>query len=121
MVNLLNNCTKAFNKSCFIPAKVEASELETEIEDDPILSDEFEGDIELSDDQREIIENDRLRNTVVPSKRWKNKTIPYKISKRHTAIQKALIRQAMDKIEKASCLKFVKRTSEKDYIKFTVS
>lgn len=63
-----------------------------------------------------------VRNGQLSNKyRWPNKTIPYEFDQSQTTEQQALIEDAMRLLEKYSCVKFVKRTNEKGYLKFTVS
>lgn len=53
----------------------------------------------------------------LPYKLWENGIVPYVIEPELT-LQKELIRSAMDEIENKSCLQFVPRTEERNYIKF---
>lgn len=63
-----------------------------------------------------------VRNGQLQDKyRWPNKTIPYEFDQSQTTNQQALIEHAMKLLEKYSCVKFVKRTNEKGYLKFRVS
>lgn len=53
--------------------------------------------------------------------RWINKTVPYVLSKNHTKRQNRRILKAMATIEQISCIKFVPRSDEADYVQFQVS
>lgn len=84
------------------------------------LSGQFEGDIILNPEQAAHIfgdDNDELRNGLIAEKyRWKNNTIPYTLSNSFTVEQKAYIVKGLKNLEAISCLKFVPRQNEIDYI-----
>lgn len=66
--------------------------------------------------------DDELRNGLIAEKyRWKNKTIPYALSNSFTAEQKVYIEKGLRNLEAVSCLKFVPRKSENDYIEVLVN
>lgn len=61
------------------------------------------------------------RNGLISSKyRWPNKTVPYELSAEHTKEQRDYIELAAKTIESVSCVKFVRRTNEMDYLEFLV-
>ncbi|XP_011632701.1 zinc metalloproteinase nas-4-like [Pogonomyrmex barbatus] len=69
----------------------------------------LEGDI--------ILTKDSARNGAADeSLRWPNGIIPFVITGNFNAQQKALIQAAMKEYETKTCIKFVKRTNQKDYI-----
>ncbi|KAL1474692.1 hypothetical protein MTO96_037803 [Rhipicephalus appendiculatus] len=70
----------------------------------------FEGDIILPDDSLD----DRTAVTR-DTKLWPKGIIPYVFEARPNR-QKRLIREAMEQIEAVSCLRFVNRTTERDYV-----
>ncbi|OWA53837.1 putative Zinc metalloproteinase nas-4 [Hypsibius exemplaris] len=81
----------------------------------------FEGDIKGVD---KVAERDRdgfyvSRNAIVDkSMRWKDGIVPYEISSVFTAPQKRLIEDALRDIMAKTCVRFVVRRSEPDYISF---
>lgn len=52
---------------------------------------------------------------------WPNKTIPVEINQSHTSDQIEYIADALTQLESVSCLQFVERTNETDYVRITVS
>ena len=50
--------------------------------------------------------------------RWKNKVVPYKISNSFTLNERKEIVRAIDNWSANTCLKFVERSTEEDYIHF---
>lgn len=57
------------------------------------------------------------RNGLVKtSSRWPNGIIPFVIGSGFTSADRSIIQRAMDEYHSKTCLKFVPRTSEKDYI-----
>lgn len=89
--------------------------------DDPGMVDDveygslFEGDMDLNDDQ--LAEIFHFRNAKTEEKyRWPNAIVTYKFSPNHTAEENEWIVRAMGEIEKVSCVRFVQRTNETDYV-----
>lgn len=82
-------------------------------------SGQFEGDIILSPEQ---ISELTLRNGLSDEKySWPNRTVVYELSESFDEEKKDYIREALDEIEEATCLKFIPRTGEEKYIRVTVS
>lgn len=80
----------------------------------------FEGDIILNSEQWNIIRGQRT-GLLDNKYRWTNREVPYIISsKDFNAEQAAAIRQALDAIESVTCLRFVVRTTQTDYVSVTV-
>lgn len=52
---------------------------------------------------------------------WPNKTVPYVLSPDHKPEHHQMIENALKQIEAVSCIKFVRRTNENDYIQIIVS
>lgn len=74
----------------------------------------------LTKEQKEALFS-RTRNGLILSKyRWPNKTVPYQLSSNHTKEQQDYIELALKTMESVSCLKFIKRTNEEDYVLLTV-
>lgn len=77
----------------------------------------FEGDMDLNENQFDEINN--FRNAKIEQKyQWPNAIIAYNFSPNHTADENAWIVRAMGEIEKVSCVRFVRRTTETDYVQF---
>jgi len=90
----------------------------------------FEGDIMLTEEQRAIVDRgiqseiDEMRSgTSSKSRLWPrskgNKievVVPYTLKKGFTDAEKALIAAGIDQYHKGTCIKFVKRRKQKDYI-----
>ncbi|XP_046443279.1 low choriolytic enzyme-like [Daphnia pulex] len=72
---------------------------------DPAL---YEGDIMFLGDKNAILSS---------SYRWPNATIPYEISNVYTSDQRKVIAFGMNEYHENTCIKFVPRTSEKNYIR----
>lgn len=87
------------------------------------LSGQFEGDIVLNENQYDhIFGNDLTRNGLVNvTFRWQNHTIPYLLDQyNHTQEQRDHIEKGLRFLEKVTCLKFVKRTNQRDFIQVQV-
>jgi len=82
----------------------------------------FEGDILLTAEQERQLNSTERQGLLNPAQLWtKGKDgvarIPYTFkSGAHDSSEKAVIRKAMDTYEGITCIKFVERTSETDYI-----
>lgn len=64
----------------------------------------------------------RAKTDLITTKyRWPNKTVPYQFSMDHTSEQRNHIEMALKIIESVSCVKFIRRTNETDYIEITAS
>lgn len=81
----------------------------------------FEGDMELTEKQVEAIFSPARNGIRDDWYRWPNKTVPYLLIDEHTKEQNDYIELALRKIESVSCVKFVRRTNEYDYVELTVS
>lgn len=58
-----------------------------------------------------------LKNGLIDQKyRWPNKTVPYQLSSAHTKEQQDYIEEALRQLEAVSCVKFVRRTNETNYV-----
>lgn len=84
------------------------------------LSGQFEGDIILNEGQWNAIFSPSGRNGLVDEKyRWIDGIVPFQMSENHTAEQQDYIEKALIEIELLSCIRFVERTDEEDYIQIT--
>lgn len=77
------------------------------------MSGKFEGDIELTDSQTDSLK--KRTGLISHTYRWTNNIVPYVLNDQ-TDEQKAFIREALDEMEAALCLKFIVRTTEKNYV-----
>lgn len=68
----------------------------------------FEGDIVLPPGGKAGIDGEKYR--------WVNAVMPYTIAPSFTGAQAKLIRSALDEIQNKTCMKFVVRTNEEDYV-----
>lgn len=85
--------------------------------------DHFQGDMVLTEEQRdEISSGISSYNGLIATKyRWPNKTVPYILSPNHSKQQQDYIVLSLKIIESVSCVKFVERTNENDYVQIAVS
>ena len=81
----------------------------------------FEGDMQLNEEQMEALFSPARNGLVSTKYRWPNKTVPYKMSMDYTKEQSDYIELALKTIESVSCVKFVRRTNEEDYVRVFVS
>lgn len=86
-----------------------------------MLGDHFEGDILLNEHQRGVIFGDSRNGIIDVDYRWPNKTIIYQLTSNHTDEQNEYIEEALRKLSLLSCLKFVHRTNQEDYIEISVN
>jgi len=81
---------------------------------------EFEGDILLTEEQRLLLNgssSERYERGWDLPKLWPSpQRIPYVIDSKYTTAEKFKIKQAMVTFKKRSCLRFVKKTNETNYI-----
>lgn len=75
----------------------------------------------LSREQRTGILSSTRNGLIEIKYRWPNKTIPYQLSNNHTQQQRDHIELALRTLESVSCVKFVRRTNENDFVELTVS
>ena len=87
------------------------------------LGNHFEGDINLN--LSEALGNDyslapqmaKRKNAIRnPEGRWPNGVIPYVISEEYTEEERAVLANAMNEYHEKTCIKFVPRTDQEDYI-----
>ncbi|KAK7080142.1 Meprin A subunit beta [Halocaridina rubra] len=96
--------------------------IDTNKEPDPIeLAGLYEGDIAISDQNelhdmvtgREATQRNAINDM---TKRWPNGVIPYVISSSYNSNERATIAMAMKNYQEKTCIRFVPRTYERDYI-----
>lgn len=51
---------------------------------------------------------------------WLNKIVPYQLNPAHSMAQNNLILSSLKTIESVTCIRFVPRTTQKDYVRITV-
>lgn len=77
--------------------------------------------MELTPEQQEHLLNGKKRTGLIDSKyRWPNNIVPYEFSNLFSNKQKELIKTALKHIEAVSCLKFVRRTNQVNYVEVNV-
>lgn len=62
---------------------------------------------------------DQTRNGAQPQYRWPDRTIPYIMDKGFSDDEMAVIRFSLDYLEQHSCVRFVERTIEPNYVSVT--
>ncbi|XP_058124168.1 astacin-like [Anopheles ziemanni] len=79
----------------------------------------FEGDMVLSPEQENAVKYGYTA-LIGESYKWPNSIVPYKIdTTAFTAVQQNSIKSALQQIELVSCVRFVPRTTEVDYVVVT--
>ena len=91
----------------------------------------FEGDLNITDaliqqyynvgsfENQTLTNNSRVARSAANNVRlWENGTVPYRIFEGFSFAEQETIRHAMDRWEDTTCLRFVPRTSQLDYIYF---
>merc|ERR1711915_1100092 len=74
----------------------------------------FEGDIILTPEQQALLQKGRSATTIYNL--WENQEIPYTISSEFSDDERLVITKAIGDLQAATCLKFVERTTQEDYI-----
>ncbi|XP_065090117.1 zinc metalloproteinase nas-14-like [Ochlerotatus camptorhynchus] len=99
--------------------------IETQEPDEQVASEleqaggHFEGDIILDTTQEDILQSGRTA-LIGPSYRWPNYTVYYSIQTGDfTTAQQNSIKLALEEIMLLSCVKFVQRTNQPDYVRVT--
>lgn len=85
------------------------------------LSGQFEGDIVLTNEQKAAIFSPQRNGLIDLNYRWPNNVVPYFITDQLNEAQKAEVVTSLRTIESISCIRFVERTTEQDYVEVTVS
>lgn len=83
--------------------------------------DQYEGDMVLNQEQMEIISTPERNGLILVKYRWPNKTVAYQLNANHTQQQRDFIEISLKTLESVSCLKFVRRTNEEEFVNLTVS
>lgn len=84
------------------------------------ISGKFEGDIVLTEVQNDHIFGMNRNGLLNVTKRWLNRTVPYELNANHSIEQNDQIKNAIMEIASVSCITFVPRTNETDYIRLKV-
>merc|ERR1711915_16643 len=74
----------------------------------------FEGDIILTPEQQALLQKGRSATTIYNL--WENQEIPYTISSEFSDDERLVIAKAIGDLQAQTCLKFVERTTQEDYI-----
>lgn len=85
------------------------------------LSGQFEGDILLTSEQEEMIEGVKRTGLIDTNYRWPDNVVPYELNAIFSQAQRDHIVRGLHEIELISCLRFVERTTEVNYVEVTVS
>lgn len=85
------------------------------------LNDKFQGDIILTKQQEEELFGLSRTGLVNENYRWPNNTVFYEISPDFTQDRVDSIELGLRRIEEVTCIRFVKRTDEINYVYVTVS
>ncbi|XP_035903575.1 seminal metalloprotease 1-like [Anopheles stephensi] len=82
------------------------------------LSGQFEGDIVLSEEQERSILSNKRNGLIASTYRWPENTVPFEIVEEDfTPEQIAHIKRGIRQIESVTCLRFVARTDETDFVR----
>ena len=95
------------------------SHLNIDTKTDPVSEGKLEGDIAGIDDIHAFMDrsNQRGRNAIRSKwRRWPNGEIPYVLSSRYGRYSRKIIARAMSEYAKKTCIKFVPRDEQRDYI-----
>ncbi|XP_002157397.2 hatching enzyme 1.2 [Hydra vulgaris] len=79
----------------------------------------YQGDIQLTPDEEERLKNKMSPFGSIKDKRWTNKIVPYMIDNTIDAGTRQAINDAIADYHTYTCLRFVPRKSEPNYIRFT--
>lgn len=74
----------------------------------------------LTEEQKEILFSPAKNGLILTKFRWPNKTVPYTLPKSLSHPQKIQTELALRTLESVSCVKFVERTDESDYVEVIV-
>lgn len=77
--------------------------------------------MELNEEQMEDLFSPARNGLIATKYRWPNKTLIYQMSEALSKEQRDYIELALKTMESVSCVKFVRRTNEEDYVEITVS
>lgn len=80
----------------------------------------FEGDIALTATQRSALLNPQRNGLVNPNKRWKHGIVPYKFDSEFFPVDIKRIEEALEKLQSTTCIRFVHRRRQRDYVRVTV-
>lgn len=84
------------------------------------ISGKVQGDLDLTQEQIDGLFNPTPRNGLVNvATRWPNARVPYIFSNQQDQAQKDYIVKALGVIESVTCIRFVPRTDEADYVEIT--
>lgn len=86
-----------------------------------IYSGQFEGDIVLTKEQEEALHSHSRTGTMNLYRRWPNNTVVYDFGIELSDTMRDFARESLDKIEAATCIQFVQRTTEDDFVLIQVN
>lgn len=70
----------------------------------------------LTEEQADMLFSPARNGLISTTYRWPNKTVPYSLTNELSEPQKTQIELALRTMESVSCVKFVERTTEPDYV-----
>lgn len=88
------------------------------------LSGQFEGDMVLTSEQEQMADGVKVseRTGLIDTNyRWPDNVVPYELNEIFSQAQRDHIVKGLHEIELISCLRFVERTTEINYVEVTVS
>lgn len=115
---LTTNKPQKYFLLCFSVAIIESGNYLQNIEE---LSGQFEGDMVLTAEQKRMLTGLDRTGLIDTSYRWPNNTVPYILSDIFSQEQRDYIELGMREIEAVSCLLFVPRTTEENFVSVEVS
>lgn len=87
------------------------------------LSGQIEGDMVLTSEQEQMVDGSSSGRTglIDTNYRWPDNVVPYELNAIFDQAQRDHIVRGLHEIELISCLRFVERTTEVNYVEVTVS
>ncbi|XP_065060849.1 zinc metalloproteinase nas-15-like isoform X2 [Rhopilema esculentum] len=82
----------------------------------------FEGDIVLTDKTKQVVEGEANTFDAVASaaRKWPGGVVPFVFDRYFDNYRRQVVQQAIDEFNKHTCVKFVPRTNERNYVRFMV-
>jgi len=81
----------------------------------------FEGDIKLDPETASVVDGVNTFDAVVSERRkWPGARVPYIFASNYDAKRKAAVKEAIAEYNKYTCIRFVPRKNERNYIKFII-
>lgn len=84
------------------------------------LSGQYQGDMVLSEQQERVLKGMERTGLIDINMRWPNNVVPYVLSDVFNVEQQAHIEAGLRELERVSCLTFVPRTEEANFVRVNV-